>query len=391
MSDLFTIEFPTKVYYGDQLDAHLASEVLKYGKKVLLVYGGQSVKKIGLYDKVVKILEDAGCTVSEYGGIKPNPRHSQCEEAADFCKQKDIEVILAIGGGSAIDAAKLIAVQRYYDGSAWDIVLGKYTPQQALPLLVILTNGATGSETDSTSVITNEQENRKKGWKSSLVYPKAAFTDPALTFSVSKYVTACGSADIFSHVLETYLSPTDGLYMLDTFMEGLMKSVVKYAPIALKEPDNYEARSNLMLASSWAINGFVRSGRRHIWPMHQMEHELSAYYDIAHGHGLAIIMPRYMEYVLNEKNVHRYYELGVNVFGVDPSLSDQEAARETINRFKKWLFEDLELASSLTELGINDEHFEDMSNSIMELHGDPLGGFVPLNREQIIDIYKMCL
>ena len=391
MSDLFVINLPTKVYYGDQLENNLASEVLQYGKNVMIVYGGQSVKRIGLLARVKRLLEDAGCIVCEYAGIKPNPRHSQCEEAAEKCRAYGVDVIIGMGGGSVLDASKLIAAQRYHDGSAWNLVIKRDIPEKALPVIAILTNAATGSETDGTAVITNEDLHRKKGWKNPLLVPKAAFTDPTLTFSVNPYVTACGCADIFNHVLETYLSPNKGLYMLDTFMEGLMKTVVKYSVIACKEPDNYEARSNIMLASSWAINGFVRSGRPHVWPMHQMEHELSAFYDIPHGHGLAIIMPQYMRYVLNEKTAHRFYELGISVFGVDPKLSDLEAAEETIARLKDWLFNQLGLASHLSDLGITAEHFAEMAASIKEFSGDPLGGFVPLRGDQIIDILNMCL
>jgi len=391
MSDLFVINLPTKVYYGDQLDNNLASEVLRFGKNVMIVYGGQSVKRIGLLDRVRGLLEDAGCNVYEYSGIKPNPRHSQCEEAAEMCRQYSVDVVIGIGGGSVLDASKLIAAQRYHNGSAWDLVIRRDIPDKVLPVIAILTNAATGSETDGTAVITNEELHRKKGWKNPLLVPKVAFTDPTLTFSVNPYVTACGCADIFNHVLETYLSPNKGLYMLDTFMEGMMKTVVRYSVIAYQEPENYEARSNIMLASSWAINGFVRSGRPHVWPMHQMEHELSAFYDIPHGHGLAIIMPRYMRYVLNGETAHRFYQLGISVFGVDPKLSDMDAAQETITRLEDWLFNQLSLPSHLSDLGITAEHFQEMAASIKEFSGDPLGGFVPLKGNQIIDILNMCL
>ncbi len=391
MSDLFTIQFPTKVYYGDQLDDHLAEEVMKYGKRVLLVYGGRSVIANGLLDRVKGILEKAGCETFEYGGVKANPRHTQCEEAADLCREKNIEVILPLGGGSVIDAGKLIAAQRFHDGSAWDILMRKSAPDKALPIIAILTNAATGSETDGTTVINNEEKNIKRSWKSPMIFPKVAFTDPALTFSVGKYTTASGCSDIFSHALETYLAPNKGLYLLDSFLEGLMKTVRIYAPIALQEPDNYEARSNIMLASSWAINGFFRSGKPHVWPMHQIQHELSAWYDISHGHGLAIIMPRYMRYVLNEQTAGRMYQFGKTVFDIEDGLDEITGATEAIEALENWLFNELGLEAHLSGLGITDEHFEQMADSILSMSGNPLGGFVPIGRQEIIDIYRMCL
>ena len=248
----FIYNIPTKVYFGEnQLQKNLGQEIKKYGDKVLLVYGGGTIKKIGLYQDIIKELQNFNIEVYEFSGIEPNPRHTSINKAASICKEKDIDVILGIGGGSVIDSCKIIAAGRYYDGDIWDFVAKKAEIQKALPIITILTLAATGSEMNTTSVISNIETNEKKSVKSPLTLPKVSFLDPTITYSVNKYQTACGSCDILSHILETYFSRNNGLYMLDTVMEGLMKTVIKYSKIAYNQPKNYEAISNLIWASSW--------------------------------------------------------------------------------------------------------------------------------------------
>lgn len=387
----FIYNIPTKVYFGEnQLQKNLGQEIKKYGEKVLLVYGGGTIKKIGLYQDIIQELQDFNIEVYEFSGIEPNPRHTSINKAASICKEKDIDVILGVGGGSVIDSCKIIAAGRYYDGDIWDFVAKKAEIQKALPIITILTLAATGSEMNTTSVISNIETNEKKSVKSPLTLPKVSFLDPTITYSVNKYQTACGSCDILSHILETYFSRNNGLYMLDTVMEGLMKTVIKYSKIAYNQPKNYEARANLMWASSWAINGFARMDRQpNIWSCHLLEHQLSAFYDITHGLGLAILTPRYLRYMLNENTVDRYYQFGVNVWNIDPNLPKMEVAKTSIECLEKLLYKDLELTNNLSDLNIDNKHFEEMakricSNGIVE-------GFMDMDKEDIMEIFKECL
>ncbi len=383
----FVYDIPTKVYFGEnQLTGNLSNELKKYGSKVLLVYGGGSIKKIGLYDKIIAELKNSDLKLFELPGIEPNPRHTSVNDGAKICKTEDIDVILAVGGGSVIDASKFIAAGKYYDGDTWDFLTGKADIKAALPIVNILTLAATGSEMDAGGVITNLDTKEKLGRIDPHLQPKVAFLDPTNTYTVSRYQTACGSADILSHIIETYFAREPGLFMLDTVMEGLMKTVIKYTPIALSQPNNYEARANLMWTSSWAINGFVRADKPHAWSCHPLEHELSAFYDITHGLGLAILTPRWMKYVLNEKTVDKFYRFGVNVFDIDKRESKTDVANQAIKLLEEFLYNDLGLTDNLTKLNISDEYFETMAERI-----GTLNGFADLDKNDIINIYEMCL
>ena len=387
----FMYEIPTKIYFGEnQIQENLSNEIKKYGKNVLLVYGGGSIKKIGLYKIILNELKNNEIKMFEYAGIEPNPRHTSINEAIKICKDNDVDCILAVGGGSVIDSSKLIAVGRYYEGDSWDLVLDNKKVKNALPIITVLTLSATGSEMNGAAVISNIQTHEKQSIKSPLMLPKVSFLDPTLTFTVNKYQTACGSADILSHIMETYFARNNGLYMLDKVMEGLMKTVIKFGKIAYNDPTNYEARANLMWASSWAINGFVRIDKQpNKWVCHSLEHELSAFYDITHGLGLAILTPKYLEYALNEDNVQRYYEFGVNVWGIDSNLPKIEVAKKSIECLKEFLFNDLELTDNLTSLNIDDSNFDEMASRICK--NGIIKGFIDLNKEDIIKIYKNCL
>lgn len=387
----FIYEIPTKIYFGEnQLEGNLSREIKKYGNKVLLVYGGNSIKKIGLYEEVINEIKSSEIEVYEFSGIEPNPRHTKINEAAQICKEKDIDVVLAVGGGSVIDSCKLICAGKYYDGDVWDLIIKKSKIEKALPLITILTLSATGSEMNGTSVISNMETNEKKSVKTPLLLPKVSFLNPKVTYSVSKYQTACGSADILSHIMETYFARNSGLYMLDTFMEGLMKTVIKYAKIAYNEPENYEARANLMWASSWAINGFVRMDKEpNTWICHLLEHQLSAFYDITHGLGLAIVTPRYLKYVLNEDTVYRYYQFGVNVWGIDSNLPKMEVAKKSIELLEEFLYKDLNLTDNLTDLNIDNSKFQEMANRIC--NNGKVETFVDISKEDIVKIFNECL
>lgn len=386
----FVYDIPVKVYFGENQLCHLGKELKNFGRRVLLTYGGGSIKRMGLYDRVINELNNAGLEVFELSGIEPNPRIESVRKGAQMCKDHNIDVLLAVGGGSTIDATKFMAAGACVDHDPWDFLSEKWAPiDEALPIVSILTLSATGSEMDSGGVISNPETQDKIGRLAPAMLPKVSFLDPTLTYSVSAYQTACGAADIISHILEVYFNMEQDLYMLDCFMEGLLKTVIKYTPIAIKEPDNYEARANLMWTSSWAINGFVNGGKRLAWSCHPIEHELSAIYDITHGLGLAILTPRWMEYCLDETTVTKYVQFAVNVFGVDSSLPDMEIAREGIRRLSEFLFDTIGLQRTLTELGITDEHFAVMARKAC--CNSTLRGFKPLTQQDIEAIYRLCL
>lgn len=385
----FIYDIPTRVYFGEDQLGHLGEEVGRFGKRVLLTYGGGSIKRSGLYERILSELGTAGAEVFELGGIEPNPRIESVRKGVGICKEKGIDVLLAVGGGSTIDASKIIAAGACVEHDPW-LFLSKGAPiEKALPIVTVLTLSATGSEMDRAAVISNPETVDKIGRLDYNLVPKVSFLDPTLTYSVSKYQTACGSVDIMSHVMETYFSTDKDLYMLDCVMEGLVRTVVKFAPVAMVKPDDYEARANLMWASSWAINGFIEGGKRKAWSCHPMEHELSAVYDITHGLGLALLTPRWMEYCLDEGNVGRYVQFGVNVFGIDPSLEPMAIAREAIERVSEFFFDTLGLPRTFTEVGIKKEDFPEMARKACG--GSVLKGFKPLVQSDIERIYEMCL
>ncbi len=386
----FIYDIPVKVYFGENQLQHLGAELQKFGKRVLLTYGGGSIKKIGLYDAVMSELEKAELEVWELSGIEPNPRIESVRKGAQMCKEHHIDVLLAVGGGSTIDATKFMAAGACVEHDPWDFLADFGTPiDKALPIVSILTLSATGSEMDCGGVISNPETVDKIGRMEPAMLPKVSFLDPTLTYTVSRYQTACGAADMMSHILEQYFTTETDLYMLDCFMEGMMKTIIRYTPVAMAEPTNYEARANLMWTSSWAINGFATGGKQHAWSCHPIEHEISAIYDITHGLGLAIVTPRWMEYCLDVITVSKYVQFAVNVFGVDAALPPMEIAREGIKHLADFFFNTLELKSNFTSLGIGREHFATMARKACA--GGVLPGFKPLNQTDIEKIFEMCL
>ncbi|MBR2322406.1 MAG: iron-containing alcohol dehydrogenase [Clostridia bacterium] len=384
----FIYDIPTKVYFGKNQLENLVSELKTY-KKVLLVYGGGSIKKSGLYDRVIKFINNAGLEVFELFGVEPNPEIGTVRRGVKIAKEKGVDVILAVGGGSVIDCAKWIAGGAKVEFDAWEFYSKNAPVLSALPIISILTLSATGSEMDSCGVVTNPETKEKVGKLAQPLYPKVSFLDPTLTYTVDRYQTACGSADILSHVIETYFSKDDDLFMLDTVMEGIMKTVVKYAPIALENPCDYEARANLMWASSWAINGFILGGKVKAWSCHPLEHQLTAYYGITHGLGLAILTPRWMKYCLSDKTVDKFVSFGVNVFDIDKSLSEMEIANKAIEMLSNFLYKTLGLSDTFEKVGIGSENISAMALGASK--GRFIDGFVPLYKEDIETIYKMCL
>lgn len=385
----FIYDIPVKVYFGENQLGHLGEELSKYGKRVLLTYGGGSIKKNGLYDAVVTEIKNAGLELYELSGIAPNPRIDSVRQGAKMCKEHEIDVLLAVGGGSTLDATKWMAAGACVEHDPWEF-FSKWAPvEKALPVITVLTLAATGSEMDAGGVISNPETQDKIGRLADPLLPRVSFLDPTLTYSVSPYQTACGAADMMSHILEVYFNMDQDLYMLDCFMEGMMKTIIKYAPVAMREPENYEARANLMWTSSWAINGFVNGGKRQAWSCHPMEHELSAIYDITHGLGLAILTPRWMEYCLDESTVSKYVQFAVNVFGVNKDQEPMEIAKQGIEKLSEFFFNILELKRSFTEVGIDRTNFSVMATKACG--GQVLPGFKPLAQQDIEKIFEMCL
>ncbi len=384
----FIYDIPVRVYFGENQLGHLGEELSKYGKRVLLTYGGGSIKKTGLYDAVTAEIKKAGLELFELSGIEPNPRIDSVRQGAEICKKEKIDVLLAVGGGSTLDATKWMAAGACVEHDPWEF-FSKWAPvEKALPVVTILTLSATGSEMDAGGVISNPETQDKIGRLADPLLPKVSFLDPTCTYTVSPYQTACGAADMMSHIMEVYFNMNQDLYMLDCFMEGMMKTIVKYAPIAMKEPENYEARANLMWTSSWAINGFVNGGKQQEWSCHPMEHELSAIYDITHGLGLAILTPRWMEYCLDETTVSKYVQFGVNVFDINEDQEPMEIAKQSIQALSDFFFGTLGLKKTFAEVGIQEKDFPVMAKKACG--GNVLKGFKPLDQKAIETILEMC-
>lgn len=386
----FTYDIPTKIHFGKNALDFVGEEVKKFSDKVLITYGGGSIKKNGIYDKVISELKNSGVEIFELSGIEPNPRIDSVREGVKIIKGNNIGAILAVGGGSTIDASKFMAAGACVDFDPWEFISKKKPMSPAIPLLAVLTMAATGSEMDCGGVITNPETREKLSSGHPDTRPKVSFLNPEITYSVNKFQTACGSSDILSHIFETYFNVDESMFMLDRIMESLMKTVIKYGPIAMKDPKNYEARANLMWASSWAINDFIANSSRASWTVHPIEHELSAFYDITHGLGLAILTPRWMEYVLSEKTVHKFYDLGVNVFDIDKNLDQMEVAKKTIGKVKEFFFDTLGLDSNLKKIDIDEKYFDQMSKKACGKNGK-IKGFVELHLEDVKKIYQMCL
>ena len=387
----FIFHNPDKVYFGrNQLD-HLSEEVLKIGKKALLVYGGGSIKKNGLYDNIITIAKNNGIELFELSGVEPNPRHSTVNKGAAICKKENICVVIAAGGGSTIDCAKGIAAAALTEtGDVWPLVSGGVWVTQALPVIAILTNAATGSEMDAWAVISNIDTNEKIGLGGSALIPKVAFENPEYSYTLPPYQTACGAFDILNHILDNYYFAGDATFdLLLEMQEAVMRTVVKWTPIAMKNPENYEARANLMWASSMALNTILDGGTVHGCACHAMEHELSAYYDITHGHGLAILTPRWLTYILNDETAPAIYRLGKKVFGVEEGLKETEGAKKSINALSDFCFNTLGLSSTLTDLNIDEEHFTAMAKHACG--NGAITGPRALLPADVEKIYKMCL
>lgn len=382
----FKFHVRTDVRFGKGAVAFLPELLAPYGSRVLLVYGGGSIKRTGLYSQVMELLKDF--VVVELPGVEPNPKIQSVRAGVELCKKHQVDVVLAVGGGSCIDAAKVIAGGACYDGDAWDLVTDNSKIDKVLPVVSVLTLAATGSEMNKNAVISDMTMHAKIGTSSPEFIPRAAVLDPTYLFTLPAKQTAAGTADIMSHVLEQYFQPVDTAYLTDCFSESILKTCIKYCPVALKEPDNYEARANLMWASTMALNSLLTAGKGGAWSCHAMEHELSAYYDVTHGEGLAIITPRWMEYVLNEMTLARFCRYARNVWGLEGTDSMELAKKGIQNTYR--FFQECGIPMTLPEIGIDDCKIKEMARQAAK-NDRLLGAYVPLAAEDVEHILMNCL
>ncbi len=375
---------PTRLIFGANAIEKLHDVMAAIGKRVLLTYGGGSIKKIGLYDKVIDILKE-DFEITELPGIQPNPKYDPSVlEGVRLCKENDIEVILSVGGGSVLDCSKAIAAGAKYDGDPWDLITYKVKAQAALPIVDILTLAATGSEYDSGGVISRTDTNDKIGYMDPLLYPVCSFLDPRYTFSVSRKQTAAGCADAMNHIIEQYFCE-DSTLLNDGFCEAGLKSLMVNTRKCLDNPEDYTARAEMMFACTLGCNGIYSLGNSESgWPCHGIEHALSAYYDITHGEGLAIITPRWMRHILNDHTLGRFVKYGVNVFGIDAGLPGYEIAEKAIDATYAF-FESIGIPMHLREVGIGEERLDEMARHIAVNEGLE-NAYVPLTEKDIKDI-----
>ncbi len=382
----FTYGTPTKVLFGKDSIQGLPVEMAPYGKRVLLVYGGGSIKKNGLYDTVKALLKDF--EIFELSGVEPNPRITSVREGGRLCREHQIDMVLAVGGGSVLDCSKVICDAPFYDGDPWDLVIDSSNIKQALPLFTVLTLAATGSEYDSAAVISNLETNEKIGVLHPLNYPKVSVLDPTYTLTVSKKQTAAGSADIMSHIFEQYF--VDGSCMVtEGLAESVLRTVIKFAKIAYDNGNDYTARANLMWASSLACNGICQVGSEvGAWVCHAIEHELSAYYDITHGEGLALLTPVLMRYTLNDKTVRRYAYFAHRVFDIELNEDLYVTAKAGIAALEDF-FASLGLPKTLRDVGITSkDKFDAMAEHACKCFPLHLA-FVPLDPAKVREILEL--
>lgn len=382
----FTLDIKTKIIFGKDSIARLASELNGNYKKVLLHYGSGRIKKSGLYDNIVKILQDNNCEIFELSGVEPNPKLGLVRQGVEIAKDKNIDLILALGGGSVIDSAKAIGIGALYDGDVWDFYTGKANPSITIPVGVVLTIPATGSESSTGSVITNEDGLYKRATGGNFMRPKFAILDPTYTLTLPSNQTFAGVMDILSHVFERYFTQTNNVDLTDNLGEATMKTVIKNAYLLKENPQNFDARAEIMFAGTIAHNGLLGAGREEDWASHDIGHEISALYGTTHGETLSIIFPAWMKYVYKE-NLDRFVQFATNVWGVsDQGNSKEEVALEGIKKFEEFLT-DMGLPKSFTEANLPFDGIELMASKASE--NGPFGSFKKLNKEDLINIYSM--
>jgi alcohol dehydrogenase YqhD (iron-dependent ADH family) len=378
----FEFRNPTKILFGRGTEEKVGDEVAAYSKNILLHFGGGSIKVSGLYDRVTASLKKAGITWIELGGVKPNPRLSLVYEGIKLCKEHKLGLILAVGGGSVIDSAKSIAMGALIEGDVWDFYLGKGAPVAALPVGTVLTIPAAGSEASTGTVITNEAGWLKRAVNSELIYPRFSILNPELAFSLPKFQVACGTADIMAHLMERYFTNVSHVAFTDRLLEATMKTIISQAPLVLSNPQDYDAWSELMWAGTIAHNNLLNTGRVGDWASHDIEHEISGIYDVAHGAGLAVIFPAWMKYVFLH-DLNRFVQWSVRVWNVEMDVFNPEAvARAGIEKMEAF-FRSLGLGTKLADLGVQGDHIDEMAGKCTDGNTRTVGNFVKLDREAV--------
>lgn len=385
----FDYQTPTRLIFGRGVVQEKLHDVMeKYGKRVLMTWGGGSIKRSGLYDQVKSILKDK--EIYELPGIEPNPKYDPSVlEGVRICKEKNIDVILSVGGGSVLDCTKAIAGAACSDADPWDVITMKVPTLKAIPIVDIITLAATGSEYDRGGVISRTETNDKLAYFSDLVFPAVSFIDPTYTFTLPVRQTLAGVSDCINHIMEQYFCG-EHIMMNDAFMEGAIKSLMKNVRIVLKDPENYEARAEIFYATTLGCNGIYALGNSASgWPMHAIEHALSGHYDINHGEGLAIVTPRWMKHILNERTLERFVAFGTGVFGIDPSLPEMEIAEKAIKAIHDFYLE-IGIPMTLREVGIDGSRIDEMAHHVAVNEGLE-NAWAPLYEDDIAAILRDCL
>ncbi|KGX89528.1 NADH-dependent butanol dehydrogenase A [Pontibacillus halophilus JSM 076056 = DSM 19796] len=384
----FVFHNPTKLIFGkEQLD-QLKTEIPASAKKVLLVYGGGSIKRSGLYDEVMNKLNEMDVEVHELSGVEPNPRLTTVHKGVQIAKDENIDFLLAVGGGSVIDATKTIAAGAKYDGDAWDLVTRQAPAEEALPFGTVLTLAATGSEMNAGAVITNWETNEKYGWGAPVTYPKFSILDPTNTMTVPRDQTIYGIVDMMSHIFEQYFHQPTNAPVQDRMAEGVMKAVIEAAPKLLEDLESYEHRETILYAGTIALNGMLQMGYRGDWASHNIEHAVSAVYDIPHAGGLAILFPNWMEHNIDH-NTERFKQMAVRIFDVDPTgKDDREVGLEGIQKLREF-WKSLGAPSTLGDYDISDDQFDLIADRAMKRGA--FGNFRTLEHDDVLEILKKSL
>ena len=385
----FDYQTPTRLIFGRGVVQEKLHDVMeKFGKRVLITWGGGSIKRSGLYDQVREILKDK--EIHELPGIEPNPKYDPSVlEGVRICKEKNIDVILSVGGGSVLDCTKAIAGAACSDADPWDVITMKVPTLKAIPIVDIITLAATGSEYDRGGVISRTDTNDKLAYFSDLVFPAVSFIDPTYTFTLPVRQTLAGVSDCINHIMEQYFCG-EHIMMNDAFMEGAIKSLMKNVRIVLEDPENYDARAEIFYATTLGCNGIYSLGNSESgWPMHAIEHALSGHYDINHGEGLAIVTPRWMKHILSEKTIERFVSFGTGVFGIDPALPEMEIAEKAIQSIHDF-YREIGLPMTLHEVGIDGSRIDEMAHHIAVNEGLE-NAWAPLYEEDIAAILRDCL
>lgn len=383
----FVFHVPTEVHFGKGTLKDLPEIANRYGKKAMLVYGGQGIKTAPFWGEILDLLKGAGVQYTEFS-MEPNPKVDAINEGVALARKNGVEMLIAVGGGSAIDTSKLIAACFHYDGDAWDIVSGKAKITAALPIIAVSTVAATGSDMDDDGVIGNPVTKEKISCPHPLMRPSVSILDPTLTFSVPKRQTSLGTLDIMSHVFEQYFTHIRTAYIQDRFCESILKTCIHYGPVALAEPDNYEARANLQWCASLALCGLIGCGKAEPWSVHVIESMFCARYNTTHGAVLSILTPVWMEMALNGDTADKFAEYGVNVWGLDPDRPAMDNARAAI-RMTREFFTKMGGPATFAEIGIDDGQFRQIAAVCGEIP-DLTEGFLPLDADGVLKLLTAC-